>query len=124
MKKHLAALILISFSSASYGQKWQELLMQGERDFQEIQDAFYEEWDGKILKRGNGYKQFKRWEYKNAPRVIDGKITNIARAFEIKKQEDERMAKFRSSASTNTWEALGPYSWENGPNGYNPGIGR
>ncbi|WP_462253762.1 VPS10 domain-containing protein [Ekhidna sp.] len=123
MKKILYLLIALITSSSAYSQEWQRLLMNGERDFKKIQKAFYDEWDGKVLEKGNGYKQFKRWEYKNAPRLIDGKIQNIANAYPVKLREDLRMAKSRT-AETQTWEPLGPYSWENGTSGYNPGIGR
>ncbi len=123
MKKILFFLPLLLITSIAYSQEWQKLLSQGERDFKKIQKAFYDEWDGKVLEKGNGYKQFKRWEYKNSPRLIDGKIQNIASAYPVKMKENSRMAKLRA-VEAYTWEPLGPYSWENGTNGYNPGIGR
>lgn len=122
MKKLLLlSIVFISFST--YSQKWQQLLSSGERDFNKIQNAFYEEWDGKIVKRGNGYKQFKRWEYNNAPRLLDGKISNPASLYTLANAERLRMSQLRSAEMSN-WESIGPYSWQNGANGYNPGIGR
>lgn len=122
MKKLLILSILVSTFNLS-AQKWQQLLSSGERDFRKIQDAFYQEWDGKIVKRGNGYKQFKRWEYNNAHRLIDGKISNPASLYNLAKGEKKRILQSRLTATSN-WESIGPYSWENGTNGYNPGIGR
>ncbi|MEQ9466835.1 MAG: PKD domain-containing protein [Ekhidna sp.] len=122
MKKLTLILIAVIISLGAYSQEWQRLLWEGERDFQKIQEAFYNEWDGKILEKGNGYKQFKRWEYKNAPRLINGQIANIASSYSIRKKENARASKSRIQSSG--WEALGPYSWQNGTNGYNPGIGR
>jgi len=55
--------------------------MEGETDFQKIQQAFYDEWDGQTIERGKGYKQFKRWEHRNATRLKDGQIQNIACLF-------------------------------------------
>ncbi|MEM6643937.1 MAG: PKD domain-containing protein [Bacteroidota bacterium] len=107
------------------GQKWQQLLMEGERDFARIQEAFYEEWDGRIVKKGNGYKQFKRWEYKNRPRLLkDGTLANTAAAHFLREKQELLQSQARTTFSEDSWEPMGPYSWNNGTWGYNPGMGR
>ena len=78
MKKLPLLISALIISLSAHSQEWQRLLLEGERDFQKIQNAFYSEWDGKVFKKGNGYKQFKRWEYKNAPSLVNGQIPNIA----------------------------------------------
>lgn len=96
--------------------------MNGETDFEKIQNAFYAEWKGKSIERGSGYKQFKRWEHRMLPRLINGKLPDKANAYFVKEQESKRISHARLDGDE--WTSLGPTSWTNGPNGYNPGMGR
>ncbi len=119
--------LLFSFLSIStffsFAQNWQEMLIKGETDFNKIQESFYQEWDGVTTERGSGYKQFKRWEHRMLPRLIDNKyLPNIAGAFFERINENEGMN--ARTHEVEEWTSLGPRSWTNGPNGYNPGIGR
>jgi photosystem II stability/assembly factor-like uncharacterized protein len=119
----LTTSFLFGFQFA-HAQKWAELLLMGERDFEKIQRAFYEEWDGKAIERGTGYKQYKRWEAFMLPRLVDGKsIPNPASSYSIRAEEFNHPSTMRVIA-TSAWQPLGPYSWVNGPHGYNPGVGR
>ena len=118
-------ILLLSFAilltSLSYSQKWVEYLNDPDKNFYEIQDAFYEEWDGKAYERGKGWKQFKRWEWYMEPRVYPtGNRINTQQAYQ------ERMA-FENeygvaTPKNNGWSPLGPSDWQS--ISYNPGIGR
>jgi hypothetical protein len=49
----------------SFGQErsWQDLMADPSVPIQEVRGAFQEFWQGKEVVKGQGYKQFKRWEY-------------------------------------------------------------
>ena len=125
MKKLLLLILFSSTSLLCHAQSWHELLQDGETDFKSIQNAFYTEWKDKPIKRGTGYMQFKRWEELTQLRLTpDGKITNIAENFFIKKRLSSEKQFARSENEDPTWTSLGPYSWETIRSGYNPGNGR
>ena len=117
--------VLLSFAilitPVLYGQKWVELLNDPTSNFYEIQEAFYDEWEGKEYERGKGWKQFKRWEWYMEPRVYPtGNRINTQQAY------DERMA-FEAeygvvTTKSNGWSPMGPNDWQS--ISYNPGIGR
>lgn len=117
----LTALFLLA--GVTFSQEWTKMMVNGERDFYKIQEAFYQEWDGKTIDRGSGYKQFKRWEHRMLPRLVDGRyLPDAAHNFEIRLAEKSKLDLARTE--TDQWVSLGPRAWTNGPNGYNPGIGR
>lgn len=119
--KNFLILFSVLISSTLLGQNWVELMNDTSRNFYEIQDAFYDEWDGKEYEKGNGWKQFKRWEWYMEPRVYPtGNRINTQKAYE------ERMA-FEADYGTpqtksNGWTSIGPNDWQS--ISYNPGIGR
>ncbi len=102
-------------------QKWVEMMQDHEVNFYETQQAFEEYWQDRTVRRGLGWKQFKRWAYFMAPRVYpSGKIpapNRAARAYEAYLQEHAVQSTDRAD-----WTSLGPDSWETVS--YNPGIGR
>jgi hypothetical protein len=68
--------ITISFSLAGYAQKttednrpWNELMQDHSVNFYDVQRAFNEHWKDREIVKGQGYKQFKRWENFMEPRV-------------------------------------------------------
>ncbi len=69
----LAVFLTLPFllSNQAKAQEWVRKMQDPEVNFYEVQKSFYEYWDGKEVTKGNGWKQFKRWEYFMAPRVND-----------------------------------------------------
>ncbi|MBI3194602.1 MAG: choice-of-anchor D domain-containing protein [Ignavibacteriae bacterium] len=56
--------LLFIFFSFTQAQSWKENLGTNERNFNTLQQAFNQYWEGKDTKaKGKGWKQFKRWEW-------------------------------------------------------------
>jgi len=90
-------------------------------NFYDIQEAFYQEWEGKEYERGKGWKQFKRWEWYMEPRVFPtGERIQTQKAY-VERTTFE--AQYGTSTEKSTgWSPLGPNDWQS--ISYNPGIGR
>lgn len=117
--------ILLSISILAtpflFGQQWVELLNDPSSNFYEIQEAFYDEWDGKDYEKGNGWKQFKRWEWYMEPRVYPtGNRVNTQKAYEERMAFEANYGSY--STKSNGWNSIGPNDWQT--ISYNPGIGR
>ena len=64
---------LIFLSDVSFSQRWTEMMSESGSNFYEIQKEFYDYFKDKNKdEKGNGYKQFKRWEWYNSTRLGDG----------------------------------------------------
>lgn len=83
--------------------KWYEIVDDPNVTFQEVQKAFYKEWEGKEYESGKGYKQFKRMELfmqGQEDQFIERKLRNSS---------DKNQSTPRSSNTAN-WTAVGPLS--------------
>ncbi len=56
-------------ASAQTNEHWGDLMNQPGVNFYEKQAQFNQYWEGKAVVKGNGWKQFKRWENKWEPRL-------------------------------------------------------
>lgn len=127
MKKFLSLLLLIiAIPFFSTGQEWVEKMQDPNINFYEVQESFNKYWEGKKYEKGQGWKQFKRWEYFMEPRVYPtGKRPNPAQTWkEYEKFKDlysAQKTKGKQNKAAN-WTSLGPSSWNTVS--YNPGIGR
>ena len=65
----LLAAILVIGSRSVTAQRWVEMMNDPNANFYEVQKEFNNYWKGKEITKGNGYKQFKRWEYLMQSRV-------------------------------------------------------
>ncbi|HET7818594.1 MAG TPA: hypothetical protein VFL70_04760 [Bacteroidia bacterium] len=65
LKRKVLSLVtmLIVTIHFSYAQKWVQMMKDPNANFYEVQTEFNNYWKGKKITKGNGYKQFKRWEY-------------------------------------------------------------
>jgi len=91
-------------------------------NFYDVQESFNAFWEGRVVERGQGYKQFKRWEYFMEPRVFPtGKRPSPFANYLERLQFDAQFPTSESKSSN--WTPLGPNAWTN-PTGWNPGIGR
>lgn len=121
----LIIMLTILTVSNSNSQHHLQLIASGERDFNEIRHAFYEYWENSERKASD-YKKFKRWEEFMLPRLTDGRLPSSG-DFRLALTEYQTIANSAStarSAAVNTWQPMGPFSWEVATNGYNPGNGR
>lgn len=98
------------------------MILEG-KSFKEIQEKFYDEWEGKEYQKGKGWKQFHRWENFWETRLMpDGSFPDFAKAFQ---EYNEYMTEYRNSnmmsqPSNGNWLPLGPFdhqttgSWSSG----------
>ena len=94
-------------------------------NFYTIRKAFDDYWKDRTIERGNGWKQFKRWEYFWEQRVYPhGRFpapNQTALAIKTYWQNRQRSLN-KAAADDANWTSLGPDSWTT--LSYNPGIGR
>jgi photosystem II stability/assembly factor-like uncharacterized protein len=126
MKHFLISLITIFIVSQTVkAQEYVRLMEEQNSSFYDIQQAFYDHWDGKTYEKGKGWKQFKRWEWFMEPRVYPtGKLINPSLAYEEYKKFKDKYAlpKGAIQNKSSNWTPMGPTSWTS--TGWNPGIGR
>ena len=95
---------LFSFSQESTN--WLELMKDGDVPLQEIVDQHNAYWEGKTIKKGSGWKQFKRWEALMTGRTRDdGRVysgEDYMRAYEAMQE----LSATRSPSGN--WKPLGP----------------
>ena len=117
-----AVLICLLYALSLSAQRWVELA-QSDANFYLVQEAFEQEWAEKEYERGQGYKQFKRWEYFMEPRTYPSGERFEADIVweEYRKQARRKLPEERNYLP---WTPLGPSDWSNGNDGYNPGVGR
>ena len=66
----LAMGISTSGQTGNNAQKnWYDMMLDPQANFFDTQKAFYDFWEGKTAKKGEGYSVFKRWEYYWSSRV-------------------------------------------------------
>ncbi len=110
------------------------MMDQPGRNFYEVQSAFNAYWQDKDINvKGQGYKQFKRWEYFMEPRVYpSGDMTlpsktweNYQAFLEENTQSGNKVTSSSMIAST-TWTAMGPFGPMSGlaDNGFPRKAGR
>ena len=125
--KYFSGLILsfLAIINIAQAQEYVRLMEEQNSNFYDVQQSFYEHWDGKTYEKGKGWKQFKRWEYFMEPRVYPtGQPINPSLAFEeyIKFKNTYSLKKGNTNNKAANWVPLGPDNWNS--IGWNPGIGR
>ncbi|MCB0478712.1 MAG: T9SS type A sorting domain-containing protein [Crocinitomicaceae bacterium] len=114
--------LLSYFISFGQGTTWIDKMMEPNANFYEIQDQFYQDWDGYEYQKGKGWKQFHRWEWFWETRILpDGSFPNFKRTWqEIKdRQNFERTMNFYGG----DWQPVGPFNYNNTAS-WSPGHGR
>jgi len=111
---------LLCYSSLLFSQDWVDLMRNPTVDFREAQRAFDKDWANRDYEKGNGYKQFKRWENFIVPRMDENGRYDPTRAW-------GRFSRYRNRVETTTrvagnWTQVGPFT---PPSEYSSsGIGR
>ncbi|MBX3042569.1 MAG: T9SS type A sorting domain-containing protein [Candidatus Kapabacteria bacterium] len=123
----LLLLLIIGTNVNLLSQPWAELIEGDENNFINVQKAFNKFWQDKELVRGEGWKQFKRWEYLWEQRTFpNGIIPNARVIFDSYEQ-------FKSSKGENPlllsnfsdWKEVGPIKVpQNKLNYKSGGLGR
>ncbi len=123
MKNLMIAFVAALTVQLSHAQQWVELMENPDANFYDVQQSFNSHWQGRGYERGQGWKQYKRWEHFMEPRVYP-----TGKRFSPTKVADEFnrfMARYRGQSnnrSTGNWSPLGPATWQSVS--YNPGNGR
>ncbi|NJM78429.1 MAG: T9SS sorting signal type C domain-containing protein [Flavobacterium sp.] len=121
MKKYYI-IITILFYSLIYSQNnWQSLMHDRNANFNEIQESFESylkknAYDSKIIPKGYGIKQFRRWEYYWQNRVdINGDFPKEGHVLEeiLKYRKVEQNRNNRYAAGSGNWQPIGPIALPN-----------
>ena len=113
-------LFLTFFPNFLHSQDWVDRMRNPDADFREAQKSFDDAWADRAYEKGNGYKQFKRWENFITPRMDKSGRYDATKSW-------ARFARYRTGLGPNfrvagSWTQLGPFA---PPGGYNSnGIGR
>lgn len=108
----------------SFGQEWVEMKNDPSVNFYDVQHAFDQEWNGRSYEKGNGYKQFKRWEWFTEQRTYPSGDRSVSNDAYKDYYLLETQKKSTSEKQAGSWQELGPFDWQAGANGYSPGLGR
>ncbi|WP_375242704.1 hypothetical protein [Lacinutrix sp.] len=125
----LSSAVMFSQSKSQKEIDWTKMNNNKEASFYEVQSNFNNYWNGKVRKRGDGYKPFKRWEDYMAPRVYpSGDMSLPSSTYDnYMKWQLAKASPFNRSSSTVTsnWTELGPIGPASGPMPYTAtGAGR
>lgn len=113
--------VLMSYSLKS--QSWVDKMQDRSVNFYTIQQDFETAWGNRPYVRGNGWKQYKRWEAFWEPRVFPHGVRPPENYVWKEHLRFQRTYPRTSSGARNaSWTPMGPYSWTT--SSYNPGNGR
>jgi hypothetical protein len=98
----------------SFGQErsWQDLMADPSVPIMEVREAFQEAWHSKEIVKGQGYKQFKRWEYFMEQRTYPTGERFAPDAVYREMQENPEM--FKSQNMPGNWTYIGNTSVPSG----------
>lgn len=118
----MICLFLLNLTSVGYSQPWMQNMSNENPTFYEVQESFYDYWKDKPVGKGQGYKQFKRWEWYWEPRINpDGSFPKSSATWDAWRDYSKTHPEldFKSGVPAN-WSFVGPSTT---PGGYN-GLGR
>lgn len=122
MKQLLLTIFLISTVTV-FGQEWVDKMMTPGIKLEKASESFNDYWKGKEYQKGQGHKQFKRWEYFVSRRLNEngtfGNSQELYQALQEWVPVRERAGQNRDL--TQRWKPLGPFV---NPQGNQAGIGR
>jgi len=120
MRKLLLFLMVSAACTATAQNKWHHLVNEG-APFQQVQEAFQQEWEDKDYERGSGYNLYKRWEYFMESRCMPSGDINISKHY-VKALDFGKTKHRNSDKSSADWQPVGYTEWDT--QSYNPGNGR
>jgi photosystem II stability/assembly factor-like uncharacterized protein len=122
----IVLLILLVTTQESIAQSWMANVQSDNPTFQEMRDAFSDYWRGKPIVKGQGYKQFKRWEWYWESRILpNGQFPKSSVTWDAHQRYRES---HRAPVSKRAETIMSSANWTNAgpstsPGGYY-GIGR
>jgi PKD repeat protein/photosystem II stability/assembly factor-like uncharacterized protein len=127
-KKIFVILLTLLMYNSIDAQEYIRLMNNQSSNFYDIQKSFNNYWIGRTQEKGNGWKQFKRWESFMEPRVYpSGKLINPDQSWREynKFLEIYEKSNTQSNLKSANWTPLGPSSLDSTENLLmNPGLGR
>jgi hypothetical protein len=106
----IIALFIFTFSANVYSQTWlKEIKQQDEINFYSIQKKFNQFWKDKEPKKGNGYKQIRRWENYWQNRLFpEGEYPNPVEMANLFKSAVAERNKYDKALGGSSWQEEGP----------------
>jgi PKD repeat protein len=112
-------LVIIGFfGTSASAQEWVDKMQDPNTNFYEVQRSFNQYWKGRPEEKGKGYKQFRRMEWFQEPRVYpsgDRSLGSPSKAFEEFRKYEQQQAALKGSGGGNStmgttanWTAMGP----------------
>lgn len=118
----LVFMVFLMASPTGYGQaNWRKKGDNKSATFYEVQNDFNQHWNDRTVKKGQGYKVFKRWENYMAPRVYPSGNMILPSTNYENYQAWLKHNPPSAQRSTANWTAVGPMTK---PLGYDAGVGR
>lgn len=116
--------ILLSLKVSAQQSNWVDLMFSNSSDFNAIQQQFYSDWSGQDYVRGNGWKQFHRWENFWEDRLnADGSFPDFRTAYREFKEYKQSHGLAKSGQNSGNWSPLGPFDYTS-TQSWSPGLGR
>ncbi|MFM7770790.1 MAG: WD40/YVTN/BNR-like repeat-containing protein, partial [Bacteroidota bacterium] len=112
--------IIAGFNSYSQSKSWQDLMLDDQANFYDVQDAFNQQWQAipRPYPKGKGFMAYKRWEWFMEPRVYPSGKRMAANALELAKNQSPGLFP-PPSGSAGLWTYIGNTSVPSGG-----GVGR
>ena len=126
MKTIVILLVLILLSASTHevhSQSWINTIQDENPTFQSMKTSFYDYWKDKKIRKGQGYKQFKRWEWFWESRLLpNGEFPSPTINIDEYQKYYASMSKNKNNKtlSSDNWEFKGPAT---SPGKYH-GLGR
>ena len=120
MKKLLIFLLIPQFI---FSQNWIDKMQDPSQNFYEVQKEFNEYWEDKIIEKGKGWKQFKRWENFMEQRVFPDGVQYPELLLEEYNNLQAANNQF-NMLPPNVWTQVGPSNVPLESSGRKRGIGR
>ncbi len=102
---------------------WLEMMQDPNANFFATQAVFEEYWKNRIIKPGDGWKVFKRWEAFMESRV-NGDGMKPAPGYVLQQYQQMMLSGSPLSSASGTWTNIGPISLPSNSSGQPNGIGR
>ena len=124
--RNLFCLILFLITTGIYPQDWREMAKNNSYNFYEVVNEAERYFEGiDKLKKGSGWKHYKRWVYENEPKFYPlGVRDSIDPYFTSKEFKKFLSNQQKSSTTNNMWNELGPNYIEEVTGHYAVGLGR
>jgi PKD repeat protein len=111
-------------TTITQNRSWVDVMLDPDSRFDEVQQAFYDEWQDRPYERGKGWKQFHRWENFWESRLMpDGSFPDFNDLFNEFKAFRSAEVQRGGPSSAGLWTPMGPFT-HNATQSWSPGQGR